>query len=444
MKEINCKSSFHLQLSAICLQQVFVKFYIFTLPIQLSLTMLMFCGSQGTAQNAGIGINTSGAAPDKSAILDISSTSLGLLIPRMNTNQRNAISSPAESLLIFNTVTQCFEAYYNSGWVSFGCLSNCKSPDTITVSGGGKFCGSATLTASGVTGGTIYYEGTISGGKSTATPSSSQIVSLSGTYYFNSFNNGCWGTQGSATVKINVGGPPSSGCGGLTTMTDSRDGKTYNIVQIGTQCWMAANLNYGIYEALPTTCSQPSGYKYCQNKNQNDDPTCPMGGLYEWANLMQGSSGCNGCPDAPPCSSSVQGLCPKGWHVPSHYEWTLLEQNVGTPPEGSSVFPYDETTINFFGVNEGDNLKEAGQTYWWYTNTGTNKSGFTSRGSGFTEVVGNKNQFVDGGLDCFLWSSSEGSDTSTAWGRNLYWGYGTVARWYYTKTLGMAVRCLKN
>src|SRR6185436_12116467 len=60
------------------------------------------------------------------------------------------------------------------------------TPTAVTVSGAGAFCGSTTITASGGTGGTIYFQGTTSGGTSTATPSSSEIISTSGTYYFRS------------------------------------------------------------------------------------------------------------------------------------------------------------------------------------------------------------------------------------------------------------------
>ncbi|MEI6853092.1 MAG: cytochrome c3 family protein, partial [Bacteroidota bacterium] len=77
-------------------------------------------------------------------------------------------------------------------------------PTTVTVSGGGTFCGSTTLTANGGTGGTIYWQNTTSGGTSTATPSSSQVVSASGTYYFRALNGTCWGPEGSATVVINT------------------------------------------------------------------------------------------------------------------------------------------------------------------------------------------------------------------------------------------------
>lgn len=64
--------------------------------------------------NVGIGtIN-----PSSAAILDLSSTNKGFLPPRMNTNERNAISSPPEGLMIFNTTTKCMENWDNSKWVS--------------------------------------------------------------------------------------------------------------------------------------------------------------------------------------------------------------------------------------------------------------------------------------------------------------------------------------
>jgi hypothetical protein len=73
----------------------------------------------------GISVNTSGASADNSTILDISSTSQGLLIPRMKITDRNEIASPAQSLLIFNTTTNCFEAFVNGSWYSISCPSIC-------------------------------------------------------------------------------------------------------------------------------------------------------------------------------------------------------------------------------------------------------------------------------------------------------------------------------
>jgi len=55
------------------------------------------------AYSQGLGINTSGASPDASAIMDASSSLKGMLIPRMNTATVLSISSPAKGLLVYDT-----------------------------------------------------------------------------------------------------------------------------------------------------------------------------------------------------------------------------------------------------------------------------------------------------------------------------------------------------
>jgi hypothetical protein len=68
-----------------------------------------------TQAQVGVGTTT----PDASAALDITSTTKGLLIPRMTTAQRNLISSPAIGLQIYNTTTNSLEYKAASGWVSY-------------------------------------------------------------------------------------------------------------------------------------------------------------------------------------------------------------------------------------------------------------------------------------------------------------------------------------
>lgn len=64
---------------------------------------------------------TSGAGSvDASAILQGNSTTKGFLPPRMDTTQRDAISSPATGLMIYNTTTSSFEFWNGSAWVSVG------------------------------------------------------------------------------------------------------------------------------------------------------------------------------------------------------------------------------------------------------------------------------------------------------------------------------------
>ena len=71
-------------------------------------------GNIGMAQSVGIGTNT----PDASAQLDISSTTKGLLPPRMTTAQRDLITTPAAGLVLFNSTTNSIQLYSGSEWIS--------------------------------------------------------------------------------------------------------------------------------------------------------------------------------------------------------------------------------------------------------------------------------------------------------------------------------------
>ncbi len=73
-----------------------------------------------------VAVNNSGNAADASAMLDVSSTSKGMLVPRMTTSQRTAISSPATGLLVFDTSTKSFWFYDAgvSGWMEIKASNN--------------------------------------------------------------------------------------------------------------------------------------------------------------------------------------------------------------------------------------------------------------------------------------------------------------------------------
>jgi trimeric autotransporter adhesin len=63
-----------------------------------------------------VAINTDGSVPNNSSILDIKSSSKGLLIPRMTSLQRNAIATPANGLLVFDISTNSPWFYNGTGW----------------------------------------------------------------------------------------------------------------------------------------------------------------------------------------------------------------------------------------------------------------------------------------------------------------------------------------
>lgn len=69
------------------------------------------------AGGQGLRIGTANAGPDNSAKLEVESTTQGFLPPRMTTTQRDAISSPARGLMIYNTSTDTAECWNGSAWM---------------------------------------------------------------------------------------------------------------------------------------------------------------------------------------------------------------------------------------------------------------------------------------------------------------------------------------
>ena len=102
-------------------------------------------------------------------------------------------------------------------------------------------------------------------------------------------------------------------------MTDSRDGQVYKTITIGTQTWMAENLNY---ETSGSVCL-------------DDEPTnCSIyGRLYTWEDAMDGngtwSTNNVGCHQVCDPVYPVRGVCPEGWHLPEKSEWAVLFSEVG-------------------------------------------------------------------------------------------------------------------
>lgn len=109
------------------------------------------------------------------------------------------------------------------------------------------------------------------------------------------------------------------------------DGNQYALVMIGNQCWMRENLRttrYANGTKIATggkNLSYKTRYKYCPNGNANNVPT--YGYLYNWAAVMCGGASSNGVP------STVQGVCPDGWHVPSDAEISILLDYVASQPQ---------------------------------------------------------------------------------------------------------------
>jgi uncharacterized protein (TIGR02145 family) len=102
-------------------------------------------------------------------------------------------------------------------------------------------------------------------------------------------------------------------CG--SPITDIRDNKVYQTVQIGSQCWMASNLNFGtIISSTQDQRDNCVSEKYCYNDNPINCTN--HGGLYQWDELMQYDE-----------TPADQGFCPPAWHIPTENDWNTLFTN---------------------------------------------------------------------------------------------------------------------
>ena len=223
-------------------------------------------------------------------------------------------------------------------------------------------------------------------------------------------NNNTYSTQ--TKVKLIVA--TSAPCG--QPFTDARDGKIYSTVQIGTQCWMAQNLNIGTkINGSGNQSNNSIIEKYCYSDLESN---CDVyGGLYQWNEMMQYVT-----------TAGVQGICPTGWHIPTDAEWTTVTTFLG----GTGVAG---------GKMKTTGTIQAGTGLWNSPNTAaTNESGFSAVPAGSRDANGT---FSSLGGYGYWWSSTE-YGTSIAWGRYMSFYDGNVCRYYSYENNGFSVRCLRD
>jgi len=175
-----------------------------------------------------------------------------------------------------------------------------------------------------------------------------------------------------------------------TTLTDTRDNKTYKTVKIGEQVWMAENLNY---EAEGSICY-----------DDKPDNCKKYGRLYNW--------------------KTANEVCPNGWHLPSQEEWGTL--------------------TDFFGGWRVAGKKIKAKSGWNKNSNGTDDFGFAALPGGHHDGT-----FTNVGNFGYWWTASEGegsaelttavyfvmymNDDSEEFADNLY-DYGDLN----------SVRCIQN
>jgi uncharacterized protein (TIGR02145 family) len=178
----------------------------------------------------------------------------------------------------------------------------------------------------------------------------------------------------------------------IGSFKDSRDGKTYKTIKIGSQVWMAENLGW-------------KAGKECWAYNNADSLVGTYGYLYTW--------------------EMAQRSCPSGWHLPSDDEWNELTRRLG----GDSI--------------ASGKLKAVTPGFWKSPNPGaTNESGFTGLPAG--NRSGFDGAFYGLGKYTFWWTATEYNKTGEIYVRSIDYHSTNVSASKNNREFGYSVRCVKN
>jgi uncharacterized protein (TIGR02145 family) len=228
------------------------------------------------------------------------------------------------------------------------------------------------------------------------------------TYYVRAYATNSAGTAYGSEISFTTS-PLYVVGGGVTDY----DGNIYESIILGNQEWLKQNLkvthykngNVITYPGIDNIAWQNNtsgAFAWYNNDEASYKNT--YGALYNWYAVNTGN------------------LCPIGWHAPTDNEWSTLSSYLG----GDTI--------------AGGKLKEAGLSHWQNPNTGgTNESGFTALPSGSRY----NDTYSYLGEGDFFWSTSE-SISNYAWMRLMDYNNSKLDKWYYHKSNGYSVRCLKD
>jgi uncharacterized protein (TIGR02145 family) len=212
------------------------------------------------------------------------------------------------------------------------------------------------------------------------------------------------------------------------------DGETYQTVVIGTQTWMARNLNYNA-----------EGSK-CYG---NDPANCGIyGRLYNWATAMALPSNCNSSSCSFQIGAKHKGICPSGWHIPSNADWNALLKFVDEEKDGNGENDSCRTGICYGSYTAGKYRKAT--SGWKSSGENGEKSGngddaydFAALPGGYGSSLGG---FLNVGYNGNWWKSATEYFADIAWYRYMSYYYEDVYFNAYSdgKYDLFSVRCLQD
>ena len=275
-------------------------------------------------------------------------------------------------------------------------------------------------------------------------------------------------TKPHTTCNVSAVLANEAGSGSILDSVSDHQGNWYEVVQIGSQCWLKENMRAttspktgaSIVGSGTPLLSYTSKIAYWYDNNNAFYAPKNYGLLYNWCAALdtfktgrEEVATTNATENSDTWhyefSGNCRGICPAGWHVPTNEEWNVMESEVN----GSTI----TTTYNDW--NRGSHAGKLSTSCDWadipnwgdqtapgdYAYNSRNSSGFSVLPAGGWNTSG----FFDAatateyGSQAYFWTSSDYSDTYGL-ERILVYSTQTVMFYNYEKTFGMSVRCVRD
>ena len=382
---------------------------------------------------AGLGVGT--IAPDASSLLDVSSTSKGLLAPRMTVTQRNEIVNPANGLIIFNTTSGCPNYYNNGNWREW--CGSVVNPLISTLS-----CGIATVTGSltsNQAANAVSVSTPYTGGNSAQY--AAQSVTSTGVLGLTAALSVGYLAAGLGNIMYTISGTPTAS--GTATFAITLGGQSCSItlsVGVGLGQYQAGTVNCAAAAAV-VDVTNPSTGRIWMDRNLgatqvaiNSTDINSYGDLYQWGRRADGHQ----------CRTSVITATLSSTDQPAHGNFIIS-------PSGQQDWRSPQNNNLWQGVNGINNPCPSGyripteteleaERLSWSVNTsvGAFASPLKLPMAGYRSF--SNGSFVQVGTYGYYWSST----VSNSYSQYLFFRSTDADVVDYVRAFGGSVRCIKN
>jgi uncharacterized protein (TIGR02145 family) len=340
----------------------------------------------------------------------------------LSSEERDNFPNPQPGMIILNTDTDCLNSYTGIKWIET--CGDCVPSPSQAIAGDdlmlfGQMINpfSVVLSANSPVSGDGFWT-VLSGEGGSFTDAANPGTNFNGIigndYILKwTISNICGSNEDQLIIRTFQ---QIDGCSAI--FTDTRDGQSYQTIQIGNQCWMAQNLNIG---SIVTGNQFDNGIieKRCYDDNPSNCNT--YGGLYQWNEMMQYTTVFN-----------KQGICPEGWEIPDDMDWIGLE---GTVDSQYNIEAGVWLMTGFRGSDAGKVLKSSND--WNNNGNGTNAFGFNALPGG--AIINNIS--INLNIGTLFWSALD--NVLFAMSRGLKDTEVGVNRESLNKDFFLSVRCIK-